>query len=200
MKQATRTHNPLSTVEPVLRRVRHTEHLPLGSRPTNTARLRSTAGGHDAVDSRQARALAQPIVAQLQPVDRARRQQALIGRRGRLDTPRLGAREVQLGGRGSREVEVGRAGGVEEVAAQEGHRVGCRRPRSAGERQVRGGVGEGVRGVGLEGGFGEGGGGAAGGGARGGLVEEVERDGFGPENGGGDVGEDGRGGELGDVV
>lgn len=147
--------------------------------------MRDAAGRHNAVDVGDAAAEAAPAVAELEPVDGTRRQNALFGIGGRLDVANLGAAEKELLRRPG-EVEGGRGLGVKVVVAEEGGAdiLGA-------EGEVAGRAGEGIGGVGLVVGFRIGRSGDAGGsghGPGGGGNEEVEGDGLVPEDGGGEVG------------
>lgn len=84
-----------SAVEPVLRHIWHTEYLPRGVGSTDTASLSNATSGHDAVDVAHALTQATTIVAELEPVHRARGQNALVGIGRGFDVANLGAAEVE---------------------------------------------------------------------------------------------------------
>jgi hypothetical protein len=141
----------LVVVEPVLRRVRDAEGL--GRRGAVQA---VATGRGDAVDLGEADGGA--LVAELQPVDGARVEQARVGVRGRVHVGQLAALEERAGRRGRVQVESGRQGGVKVVAAQRGQRRGHARQRqgrvlTALERvgRVRGVLLTHVAGVGVRG-------------------------------------------------
>lgn len=87
---------PISAVEPVLCYIWHTEYLARGVCSTDTARLCNATGRHDTVDVANAHAQATAIVTELEPVHRARGQNALVGVGRGFDVANLGAAEVEL--------------------------------------------------------------------------------------------------------
>lgn len=134
---------PTSTVEPILRHIWHTEHLPRGICSTGTASLCNATGGHDAVDVAHAHAQATTIVAELEPVHRARGQNSLVGIGRGFDVANLGATEVESIRRCG-QIEGWRGQRVKEVVAQEGCADLLR-----GDGKVCGRAWEGIGGVGL---------------------------------------------------
>lgn len=165
-----------SPIEPVLSSIWHAQHLPGGVHPADGTRLGHAPGRLHAVHDAHAHAQPPAAVPELQPVHRARAEDAGVRARGRLDVARLAAAEEQPGGG---EVEGRGRGGVEVVVPQ---KLGS--DPAAAQGEVGGGRGERVAGVCLVVRLGMRGGGASR--LAGRWVDQVQGDVLAPEDGGGE--------------